>query len=353
MRFYLCRFSKAIERHFTVPSPRFSPHEFLTALITIAEQYEIDYIIPNFEEIFYLAKGIEHFPSRCTVFSPSYPLLNTLHNKWLFNQAIDKWGFNTPQTRLVSSKEELRSHPLQTPYLLKPCYSRAALHVVRVKESNPPPSIPVEPYNPWIAQEYLSGKKFCSHTICHQGKITSHVVYPVDFAINESSSLNFETVDHPLIFDWVTRFAACTQLTGQIGIDFIETAEGGLYAIECNPRGTSGLHLFKKQDCLPDAFFNSCAAPLLLPAGRKRQISLAMATYGWKSVGPERSFGAFLKKLVLTRDVVFSPKDLKPWLYQLFLYPPYLWKSMTLRKSLPAMFTFDLDWNGEEIDIGR
>src|SRR5258705_9494714 len=42
------------------------------------------------------------------------------------------------------------------------------------------------------------------------------------------------------------RFIAATRFTGQISFDAIETADG-LVALECNPRGTSGVHLAAQQ----------------------------------------------------------------------------------------------------------
>lgn len=33
-------------------------------------------------------------------------------------------------------------------------------------------------------------------------------------------------------------------LSGMFGFDFIEEANGTTYVIECNPRATSGIHLF-------------------------------------------------------------------------------------------------------------
>lgn len=49
----------------------------------------------------------------------------------------------------------------------------------------------------------------------------------------------------------------------------------------------------------------------------------------------------------MLEDVIFSKKDIKPFLHQPILFVVYLFKSIKLRARLPAMFTFDIDWNGE------
>ncbi|WP_194847871.1 hypothetical protein [Candidatus Neptunochlamydia vexilliferae] len=133
-------------------------------------------------------------------------------------------------------------------------------------------------------------------------------------------------------------------LTGQFAFDFIEKSDGTLYAIECNPRGTSGLHLSQKSDHIPQAFLDpasSCITPTL---GYSKQIVWGMLLYGWKT----RRLFTFFKKLFTLKDLVFSKNDLKPFFYQPILFLFYVVKSLRLRTSLPAMFNFDTDWNGQK-----
>lgn len=346
--FHVCRFSNAISKHFIIPSPRFQSERFLNALVKIAEDEHVDMLIPSFEEIFCLSRGIHRFPKSCKVFCSSYSTLDNLHNKWYFNQKLEQMGFLAPKSILINSQEELDTMPLKPPYILKPCYSRAAQRILKIA-SGPPPKLHIDPRNPLVAQEWLHGKKYCSYSISHQGKLTSHVTYPVDCSLDGNACLNFEAISHDPILLWVKDFVQKEMFTGQIAFDFIEVEGKGLYSIECNPRGTSGIHLYKKNDHLPDAFLNPDQELMLPKNGSAKQILWGMTLYGWRSAKTAKEFFHYLKKFLSVPDVIFSFKDLKPFLFQPILFCIYTFKSLKLKARLPTMFTFDIDWNGQAL----
>ncbi|MEM8728114.1 MAG: ATP-grasp domain-containing protein [Chlamydiota bacterium] len=275
--------------------------------------------------------------------------MDELHNKWRFNKKIEALGFDAPKSYLIRSEEELKQLPLSPPYILKPSYSRAALCIRKVTSTSPT-LLKIDPKNPLVAQEWLHGKKFCSYSIAHHGKLASHTVYPVDISIEGNACLNFEAITHKNIQSWIASFVEKENFTGQIAFDFIETENRKLYAIECNPRGTSGIHLFQQKDSLPDAFFNTQSSLVYPEIGYSKKLGWGMILYGWKTT----HFSKFIKKLITVEDVIFSRNDLKPFFHQPILFFVYLFRSLKIRASLPAMFTFDIDWNGQEaIDLDQ
>lgn len=330
--------------HYVVPSPRFQSERFIQGLVDICTQEKIDLVIPTFEEIFCLSKGLHRFPKNTTVLCSSYETLDELHNKWRFNKKLEHLGFDAPKSYLIHSQEELNSLPLNVPYILKPSYSRAALCIQKVT-SKTPPKVKIDPRNPLVAQEWLHGKKYCSYSIAHEGKLAAHTVYPVDFSIEGNACLNFEAISHPKIEEWIKTFVKKENFTGQIAFDFIEEDSGKLYAIECNPRGTHGINLFQESDHLPSAFFNVQETLVTPKLGYSKKLGWGMLLYGWKN----RQIFKFVKKFLMLEDVIFSKKDLKPFFHQPILFFVYLFRSLKLRERLPAMFTFDIDWNGGEI----
>ena len=346
--YHVCRFSNAVSKHFIIPSPRFQSEGFIDTLVKITEEEQVDMLIPSFEEIFCLSQGIHRFPKSCNVFCSSYETLDQLHNKWHFNKKIEQLGFTAPKSILIKSQEELDNISMKPPYILKPCYSRAAQRILKVTTTKPP-KLHIDPRNPLVAQEWLHGKKYCSYSISHKGRLTSHVTYPVDCSLDGNACLNFEAIDHPKIQKWVEDFVQKEELTGQIAFDFIEDQNDELYSIECNPRGTSGLHLYCKDDQLPEAFFNP-EMPLMHPQlGASKQIIWGMILYGWKSSHSNKKFFHFLKKFFSVKDVIFSFKDIRPFLFQPILFCVYIFKSLRLKARLPTMFTFDIDWNGQAL----
>lgn len=346
-RFPLSHFSKAVKRSYKTPSPRFHPDEFIETLRKISEDEKISMIIPTFEEIFTLAKYKEKFPSSCDLFLSSFETLHRLHNKYLFNKRLEELGFLSPCTHLIKESQELKALPFTSSYILKPSYSRSASNLYLVHDPFNLPDIPLKPHNPYLAQEYLEGDKLCTYSICRDGRLLAHTTYPVRFAIQKSSCITFEAIDHPPIKEWVLDFVEKENFTGHIAFDFIETKEKELYAIECNPRCTFGLHLFSKREKIAEKILGTSEGYVAPPIGSRRQIAMGMLLWGWRKKHHGQSFTLFLKHLFTTKDTVFSLKDLKPFLIQPFLFLNYIKESLRLKLSLPALFTYEVDWNNE------
>lgn len=343
---HVSRFSRAVKKAFTVPRPRFEPQSWVQALVKIVEDEGVDMVIPSYEEILYLAQRKDSFPASCTVFCADFEKLITLHNKWLFVTWQQALGFDAPDTLLIRKTEELEQLDPKKSYALKASYSRASTKVYHLKAGQKPPPLDIEPSNPWIAQEWLEGKKYCTYGICQNGKLLAHAIYPVQFAIDGHSCLTFEAVEHPGILDWVTRFVEATEFTGQIAFDFVDGNDGRLLSIECNPRGTSGVHLFCPQDRIDQAFFNERDELLLAKPGRSKQIIMGMLMYGWKQEARKGSLRGFWRTLFGVRDVVFDSWDPLPCLAQPFVSIIYVWQAIKHKTSLPALFTYDLNWDG-------
>jgi predicted ATP-grasp superfamily ATP-dependent carboligase len=344
IRTYVGRFSNAVKRCIKVPSPRFDHEGYIAALIDIVQREKIDLIIPIYEETTQLSHAIDRFPKSCQLFCPPFDLYQTLHNKWSFQCKLQELNIPTLKASLIESNEDLKHLDFTTPFAIKACYSRASNDVRKVFPNQPIQPIALEPHNPWIAQEWMEGNKFCTYSICHEGKVYAHATYPVKYAIDGNSCLIFENTTHPAILQWITDFVQKVGYTGQIAFDFIESASGQLYAIECNPRATSGLLLFDK------AFFKQNLTPLFPAPHARKQIATGMLLYGWrKSAIHNNSFLKFFKALCTTKDVVFRVSDLKPFLFEPLVFASLLKNSMRKKLPIPAYYTHDHDWNGEAL----
>jgi len=348
--YQVSRFSNAVYKNFKVPSPRFDPEQYLDSLIHIVEQENIDLLIPIFEEITFLCMGMDHFPKSCKIFAPPFELYHTLQNKWLFQCKLEELGIAHPKTHLVKDKEELSTIGFKTPFALKPSYSRASQKIIKAYPNRPLPDLEIDAHNPWVAQEWIEGNRFCTYSVCHQGEIYAHGTYPVGYAIDGNSCLLFESIHYPPIYDWVANLIREIKFTGQIAFDLIESEDKILYAIECNPRATSGLLLFGPEDRLDQALFAYNDPPILAKPGARKQIATGMILYGWrKSALQNNRFGNFLKNLFSTKDVIFSPTDLMPFLCQPLIFTGICMCSRKYGVSIPCAFTYDHDWNGEDI----
>lgn len=347
MRFPVSRLSNTVSKYIQVPSPRFDPEGYLEATIKIVEDNKIDLIIPVWEEVAHLSRHKDKFPSWCSIFSPSFENYHDLHNKWRFQNLLSDIKLPTPKTVLIRDISDLKKAGFQTPYAFKACYSRASQKVLKI-QPNELPDIKIEPHNPWIAQEWIDGKRYCTYSICYQGKVKAHAVYPVNYAIGGNSCITFDSIHHPGILDWVKKVAAHLNYTGQFAFDLIETKDGTIYAIECNPRATSGVHLFGKNQGLDQAFFGQNEETILAPQGSRRQIAVGMCLFGWrKSSRNGKNVATYLRDLMTYRDVLFDERDVKPFVFNPFILGCYWIDSLKYKMSLPAYFTYDYDWDGD------
>jgi len=346
----VCRFSKAVAKNFVVPSPRHNPKEFIDQLIDIAEKEKIDMIVPMYEEIFYIAKEKSRFPSHTTIFAESFDLLNQLHNKWTFPELVKSLEMEAPKTYLLKSEKDLLNLDRSLSYAVKACYSRAGLRFEMVVPSSELPKIQIDSSNPWIAQEWLVGREFCTYSVCQKGECLAHAIYPADYTASKKGCIQFRAIQHPRIQNWIEKFVKKLNFTGQIAFDFIETDNGRLLAVECNPRSTMGALLFQSKDRLDRAFFNdpTLTAPILPEVGYRKQLAIAMLIYGWrKSSHPKNSVRRFFKEFFGVRDVVLDTSDLGPFLGQPISMMEIWYHSLRSHLSLPATFMFDSEWNGE------
>lgn len=341
---HVARFSKAVKRFYATPSPRFACREFIDKIIEVVKKEEIDLVIPIWEEVGYLSKYLDKFRGLCDVFCAPFEVIHSLHNKWLFTKKLQEFGIIAPHTVLIFNREQLKHINFSRPYVLKAVYSRGG-RKVHIVDSSTPPKIEIQEGNPWIAQEFIKGTHYCSYSVCQSGRLLAHATYPVQYTMDGKSCIAFEETRHDGIRLWIKNFVSKIEYTGQIAFDFIEKSDGSLYAIECNPRATSGMHLFKLEDRLDKAFLNQTTSTIIPRSGNTQQIALGMLMYGVCNGVSEGKVLRYLRKLFTTKDVVFSFSDLKPFLMEPAVLFSYWIKSRKQNLSLPLLFTHDLDWD--------
>lgn len=346
---HVCYYSNAVTKNFVVTGPHVSSEAFINELVAIVNENQIDMVIPIWEEIFYISQALSRFPPSCTVFCMPFATLDILHNKWKFIDWLKQHKFLVPETVLIQNTEQLKTISFKKPYALKPCYCRASQHIYKISEGKAFPEIQLSPKNPWIAQEWIEGNRYCSYSICHQGRLNAVSLYPVDFAINGTSCITFRPVSHTKIFIWIEKCVRELNYTGQIGFDFIEKPNGDLYVVDCNPRATCGLHLFDAKDHIADAFLDKNQSTIYPRPSMQKQVATGMLLYGWKNQThlPNFSYSHFFKTLTSTPDVVFSAADPKPFFMMPVLFTGYWCSSLQQKKPMHACFYSDVEWNNE------
>lgn len=345
LRGHLSRPSAAVKANFAVPAPRQETEAFLSALEGIVEENRIELLIPTCEEVFHIAKGLDRLP--CRVFTEPLKKLKDFHNKWNFVISAGECGLRVPETMLIARQDDLlMAYSHWRMLVLKPVYSRFAsrtLILPALRETLPTLKLD----SPWIAQEFIPGRQFCTYSVCLNGRITAHAAYPTTFTAGQGATIAFQPVDHPAVFEWVRTFVKHFDVTGQMAFDFIESQDGVVYALECNPRATSGAHLLTPSPRFVEAFFDDemdCISP---EPQVSRMLGTAMLLYGLPSAIKHGRLREWARTFFHSDDVIFDPKDPLPFLLQWRSILAYVILGWKKRISALEASTFDIEWNGE------
>lgn len=351
MLFPITKFSASVEKTFRTPRPRYEPVEWAQALADIVRNEGVDLVVPIHEGTAILANTIKQrpdlFPADCALFFPHFDLEAQLENKYEFQVAVKKLGMPTLEFALVRSQQELEALDFNQPFALKRVFSRGSQDVYKVRPGELPRGLSFDTTNPWIAQEWGEGTSYCSYSVCHNGEVKAHAAYPVRYAIDGTSCLTFDSIEHEGIAAWVRKCVKAFNFTGQIGLDFIEVPGRGLFTVECNPRTTSGILLFDPETRVDRAFFGVNDDVITPAAGAAKMIGPGMLMYGWrKSSLDGNTFRGFLRAYRRTDGIIFTRRDPLPSLTLPLAMGNILVDAARYRVSVPEAFLHDHDWDG-------
>lgn len=356
-RRHLCMHSRYVERSYLVPPPRQQPDAYIGKLCEIMQKERIDLLIPTCEEIFYVSGGRDRLLGFGDVLVEPLDVLRSLHDKWLFAGLAREAGALVPLTVRVQTSEQLREAMLSAsgPVVLKPVYSRFAANVRIVSDPSstaaasdmlPEPNVD----QPWLVQQFIQGRQVCSYAVAHEGRLALYADYQTTHTAGQGASIYFAYAEHPQVKAFVSRFVQSHRFSGQIAFDLIENERGELFVLECNPRMTSGIHLFTGQPEAAAAYFSQMAsADMVVPTGLKTSmLAMAMLTYGLAGMTDAKKARCWARDFCSARDALFRQDDPRPFFDQFSMLADLAWQSIRTRKSMLACSTSDIEWNGEE-----
>jgi hypothetical protein len=348
----LSRRSNAFAAFHSVPAPNDGPEAFRHAIGRIIEQEGVEVLVPTCEEVFHLAPMRAEGSRRLLMWFDQPEMLRRLHSKVEFNSLALEAGLAVPFTFRATGPEELRSAIEAIGgdrVVLKPEYSRFATRTLILDRPDALRTVPdLANGTAWCVQEFLPGKEYCSYSLAREGRLLAHLTYSHEFKAGRGAGICFESVPQPAIRDWVDAFVRRTGFTGQIAFDFIEDETGQVRALECNPRATSGLHLFAGHEGFSELLAG--AAPDLEPAapsvGSSAQLRLAMLVYGLPSVRSWHRLGLWCSIFFGAREVVFDRRDPLPFLDQFISFYQLIRAGLREEVTPLEASTRDIEWNG-------
>ena len=345
----LSAWSSAVSATHSLRPPRHDPRGFIDDLDRIVRGQGIDLVLPTCEEAFHLARHRQRLPAGVRVAVDAFESLRALHSKWAFVGLARRHGLPVPETARVQGLEEARDWAAGRGVVLKPEYSRFGVHVRLYPQGIPADAPPLAPLGAWVVQAFTHGDELCSYGIADRGRLLAHALYRPAYRMHRSSSYYFDPVQRPAIRDAISAFVAAIGYTGQLSFDWIEAADGSALALECNPRATSGLHLFPFDAALPAALLGE--GTLLEPLQpRAKMIAALMASAGLQSALGSGRLGRWHDDWRRADDVAAVRGDRLPAagaLADMASFARIAWRG---RCSLREASTRDIEWDDEALE---
>jgi hypothetical protein len=284
----------------------------------------------------------------CEVIHVGPDVIRLLDDKDAFAATAASFGLDVPETHRITDPAEVAAFDFDArpgrAFVLK----SIAYDPVRRLDLTPLPrptaaeteafarTLPISSENPWILQEFVEGREFCTHSTVRDGEVTLH-----GCCASSAFQVNYAHLERPDIEKWVRRFVGALGLTGQVSFDFIEAADGRVYAIECNPRTHSAITMFHDHPGVADAYLRGrTGTSTPLPSGRPTYWIYHEV---WRLLtGPDRP--ERLRTILRGTDAILSDDDPLPFLLVHHLQIPWL-LLRTLRRGA--------DWVRIDFNIGK
>ncbi len=328
-----------------MPPPRQQPASYELAIMEIIKREQIDLVVPASEEVFYLARFAAEIKKHCDFFFAEASVLLHCHHKQNFNDQAHAMGLSVPDSTLLLQGSSVAHGLAQQDYVLKRCYSRGGNRVIFASGGTDPQNCDVPMDGSWLIQKRIAGETLCSFSVVQHGRLMKTQLYRPSVTLG-SIGVVFQSIRDPRIEAWIEKFVRKSNYHGFLSFDFQRTADGEIFALECNPRITSGIHLVNP-DVLAQAILNP-----LRPLPKKASRSRAKIVLGVMSALPDlmsspRLAWRTLRECIRARDVMFAWSDLWPLLFQIKCYLYFFKTCRRERFPLSSCAMDGIEWNDE------
>ncbi|NJK45490.1 MAG: GNAT family N-acetyltransferase [Pleurocapsa sp. SU_196_0] len=359
-QYHLTQGSRWVRAAFRVPKPRLCPTGFARALEEIVSRERVDLVIPTCEEIFWLMLVLddsEFSALRTKVFAPNLEVLHGLHHKKRFHDLLRTLGIRTPETTLLESSGALERLNRTGSLVLKPAYSRFGARMRLLSPRDKIVDVPrITRSQPWLAQEFIHGEELCAFAVAWGGRVNAFALYRPGWRAGRGAATSFSLLprDDPRnveALEVVTRLTSSLNFTGQIALDVMSDAHG-LSVLECNPRATSGVHLFAPEDHLENAYLHDLGTPIIA-TGVPARLGVPMLLCAFPKILEPHGVETWTRTWRDSRDVLRDPRDPLSVRHQLRCVLESLREAWRLRCSVLEATTADIEWNGEGLETSR
>jgi predicted ATP-grasp superfamily ATP-dependent carboligase len=276
---HLCRLSRAVSRSYTVTAPNEDPEAYLQDLLDIVDREYVRMVVPVSEEALHVATLRERLPAHVRLLCPPFKQLAQLHHKLLFSHHARGLGLAVPET-FPESSENAQKLMQAGNYVAKPAHSSEGCMTMICRNG-----VQHTPGTPgMLVQQYIEGDHISSMSLYDRGREICTVLYRGS-VFSGTAAVCFERVDYaPSIKSWISNYCGQIEFSGFIAFDFVLDAQEKAWAVECNPRPTSGVHFLNHQELTTAMLAPHQIKSVSLTPGNRKQHAWATLREAFRSL---------------------------------------------------------------------
>ncbi|MDJ0392889.1 ATP-grasp enzyme [Rhodococcus sp. G-MC3] len=340
------RFSRAVDSFHCIPEP--TEPGYARALLELVEHERVDVFVPVASPAASIhdAAAMTLLDEQCEVIHGNAEVVGMLDDKSAFSAAATGLGLSVPHWARITDAEQIASFDFRAgrEYILKRiAYNPVGrMDLTRLSAQTPEKNLAfartlsISDSDPWILQEFISGQEYCTH-----GTVRSGALQVYGCCESSAFQVNYAMVDKPDILAWVQTFVGALGVTGQLSFDFIEAADGQVYAIECNPRTHSAITMFYNHPGLAGAYLETADDVLVPKPEAKPTYWIYHELWGLVTRSSRRDR---LRVITGGTDAIYAQWDPLPYLLVHHLQVPSL-----LLKNLRS----GREWTRIDFNIGK
>lgn len=335
----------AVHRH---ASPVHRPANFAKDIRRLIDRLDPVAIIPTCEEVFHLAAlaQADGWPNRLV--APPVERLATLHHKGRFAALCGEVGLAVPTTKVVTDSASLMRNAASSDVVVKPAWSRFGARTLIRPDSATLTKLRPSSTTPWVIQSWVEGEEISFYAVAHEGHLSAFSAYRSDWRTRGGAAYVFSPLAGA-IFDRLQVMAKALAPfigTGQFACDAIVDAAGQPWLIECNPRATSGVHLFGRNAAFGWALLGRGVAE---PGPDVWRNSVMFDSFGVADALRTQRLAAWREDRRRSHDILSAPGDRFPPLGALTDASGFGLRATMSRQGLAQAMTADIEWNGQPL----
>lgn len=322
-KWHVARPSRAVDVTLEVPSPNSAPSAFRAAILGAVDQYAVNVVLPVSEESWHVLALAADLPDGVTLLGPTSALYRQLQDKQAFVERGASLGLNVPETYSATTGSA-QALAASCPTVIKPRRGCSGIGVRYLARGNLPEDITDND----LLQRRVDGEPLSTLSIMVAGKLLDTVTYR-GRVFSGSVAICFERMaTSQAIHQWISTFVSGLDYTGFIAFDFIVDSHGLPWAIECNPRATSGVHFYTERSL--GSVLTGQSTALSKVGWSTQQWSYSTLTEVWSAVlsGHWQTARERLAYLFSAADVVWRLTDPLPYLLMTPMSWEILWPAM-------------------------